>query len=107
MVLSKDGKTKTFLVHRLVAEAFIPNPQQLTQVNHKDENGHNNYVQNLEWVDAKYNANYGTRNKRIGDNQKGKFVPKGEDNPNYGMKRSKTSRDKMRQSALRRWLNAK
>ena len=107
VVLSKNGKTKTFLVHRLVAEAFIPNPENKPQINHKDENGHNNNVQNLEWVDAKYNSNYGTRNKRIGESQKGKYVPKGKDNPSYGLKRSAESREKMRQSALRRWAKCR
>ena len=65
ILLSKNGKRKWFFIHRLVAEAFIPNPDNLLQVNHKDENKLNNNVENLEWCDAKYNSNYGTRNKRI------------------------------------------
>ena len=63
--LWKNGKSKTYSVHRLVAEAFILNPDNLPQVNHKDENPLNNVVSNLEWVSAKYNCNYGTRNERI------------------------------------------
>lgn len=62
--LNKDGIGKHFLVHRLVAEAFLPNPQKLPQVNHKDENKTNNRVDNIEWCDAKYNSNYGERTKK-------------------------------------------
>lgn len=64
--LSKDGKVTTCLVHRLVAQAFIPNPNNLPQVNHKDENRENNNVDNLEWCTAEYNTNYGTRALRQG-----------------------------------------
>ncbi|MBQ1581316.1 MAG: HNH endonuclease [Prevotella sp.] len=63
--LYKDGKCATPKVHKLVAMAFIPNPDNLPQVNHKDEDSLNNCVNNLEWCTAKYNANYGTRNKRM------------------------------------------
>ena len=62
--LSKHCEETRRLVHRLVAEAFINNPDNLPEVNHKDENTMNNKVENLEWCTSKYNANYGTRNKR-------------------------------------------
>ena len=63
--LHKDGVNKFYSVHRLVAKAFIPNPNNLPQVNHKDENKQNNCVENLEWCTAKYNVNYGTAIERL------------------------------------------
>ena len=63
--LCKNGKVKNFKVHRLVAQAFISNTNNYPQGNHKDENPSNNFVNNLEWCDAKYNSNYGTRTKRV------------------------------------------
>lgn len=63
------GERKDYLVHRLVAEYFIPNPLNFPQVNHKDENKLNNSVDNLEWCTSKYNVNYGkgstARNQRV------------------------------------------
>ena len=63
--LCKDGKVKNYLIHRLVAEAYIPNQNNLSDVNHLDENPLHNYINNLEWTTHKENMNYGTRNKRI------------------------------------------
>lgn len=77
--LCKNGKQKTRTVHRLVAIAFIPNPLNLPEVNHKDENKENNFVwvnddgtidlekSNLEWVTAKQNSNHGSRNQRVAE----------------------------------------
>lgn len=55
---------KRFLIHRLVANAYIPNPNHYPQINHKDENPKNNHVNNLEWCTARYNMNYGEGAKR-------------------------------------------
>lgn len=63
--LCQNGQKKTCRLHRLVAEAFISNPMGLPQINHRNENTTDNRASNLEWCDAKYNANYGTRNERI------------------------------------------
>ena len=65
--LSKNGKVKSYYVHVLVAEAFIPNPDNLPEVNHIDENKMNNKVDNLEWCDHNYNSNHGTRAERISE----------------------------------------
>ena len=64
--LYKDGIRSQILVHRLVAQAFVPNPYSYTIVNHKDENKENNCADNLEWCTQKYNMNYGTVQKKIG-----------------------------------------
>lgn len=56
--LWKDGKVKCYKVHRLVANAFLPNPNNLTEVNHKDEDKTNNKVSNLEWMTHRDNKRY-------------------------------------------------
>ena len=67
VILCKDGKTKLRRMHRLVAEAFIPNPNNFPQVNHMDECKENNYFGNLEWCTHKYNLSYGTRTRRMAE----------------------------------------
>lgn len=79
LTLYDKNKCKTHTIHKLVAQAFIPNPQNLFQINHKDENKQNNNVSNLEWCTQKYNINYGTRNERISKpiiqfSKDGKFI---------------------------------
>lgn len=65
--LSKNRKQKWYLVHRLVAKAFIPNPLNLPDCNHRSEMKTENFVENLEWCDRKYNINYGSRNKIVAE----------------------------------------
>lgn len=85
VVLCKNGKRKTCLVHRITAEAFLEIPEELKhlkgtrylQVNHKDENKLNNNTENLEWCSAKYNSNFGTRNEKVAEkNTNGKLSKK-------------------------------
>lgn len=72
--LYKDGIGKKIFVHRLVAKAFISNPNNLPEVNHIDENKKNNNVNNLEWCNSKYNSNYGTRLFRKAESKKKKVL---------------------------------
>lgn len=70
----KDHNKKQYRIHQLVAKAFIPNPNNLPMINHKNEIKNDNRVENLEWCTAQHNASYGTCPKRISDKMKG--VPK-------------------------------
>ena len=86
MLYGKSPFKKFVPVHRLVAMAFISNPKNYSQVNHKDEDKRNNDVSNLEWCTCLYNNNYGTRNTRMAltrtgvkrpymiRNEKGQFI---------------------------------
>ena len=60
VLLYKDQKAKAYHIHRLVAKAFIPNPNNYPEINHIDENNKNNATDNLEWCDHLYNMRYGT-----------------------------------------------
>ena len=62
--LWKDGKVKTYSLHRLVAEAFIPNPENLPQVDHIDGNKMHNFLNNLQWITNRDNVRKG-RNKPV------------------------------------------
>ena len=69
--LCKDGKCYTKYIHRLVAEAFIPNPNDLPFINHKDEDGTNNLIDNLEWCTPQYNTTYRDAHKKRGKKLRG------------------------------------
>ncbi len=74
VILCKNGQKKEYRVHRLVANAFIPNPLNYPQINHKDENKLNNKVENLEWCNNQYNKRYSCAKKVVGINPKDDFI---------------------------------
>lgn len=84
-----NGKLTNFFVHRLVAEAFIPNPNNLPEVNHKSEIKTQNNVENLEWCDRKYNANWGTMKSRLSKKRCG------DKNPFYGKQHTNETKQKL------------
>lgn len=67
LTLTKDKKKKTVLLHKLVADAFLENPDNLPIINHKDENKSNNNLSNIEWCTIPYNNSYGTRLERLSE----------------------------------------
>ena len=71
VALTKNGKTKQEYVHRIVASTFIPNPDNLPVVNHKDEDKTNNFVDNLEWCTVSYNNTYGEKTKKQAEKIRG------------------------------------
>lgn len=101
--LRNNQQYKTVLAHRLVAETFIQNPNNLPCVNHKDENPQNNCVNNLEWCTYEYNDNYGNRNQKISESRKGmKFTDEHIENMRKAGKRrvNNAFKEKMRQVHL-------
>lgn len=88
-----NGKRSFMMNHRLVAMAFLENPHNYPQVNHKDEDTHNNNVENLEWCTAKYNSNYGTHKEKL----KQRMI---ENNHFKGQHHSEEAKQKMRMAKL-------
>lgn len=99
--LCKNGTAKRFLVHRLVAVAFLPNPDNLPWINHKDLNGLNNCVDNLEWCDPPYNNSYADRVERARETLK--VVMRGKTYP----QRSAEARHNISEGAKRGWIKRK
>lgn len=74
VALYKNGLQKHALIHRLVALAFLPNPNNYPEVNHRDEDKTNNAVENLEWCTRKYNANYSLAKPILQFDLQGNFI---------------------------------
>jgi hypothetical protein len=74
ITLKRDGRVKSYGVHRRVAMAFVPGYFEGAEVNHKDEDPGNNYADNLEWVTSKQNCNYGKRNEKLNKSRWRKVV---------------------------------
>lgn len=91
--LYKNKKRYYKTIHRIVAETFIPNPQHLPEINHKDENPGNNNIENLEWCDRIYNANYGTLKQR--QRERGLFH-----NPFQGKHHTLKTKEKIRKKKI-------
>lgn len=103
------GERKTYRVHRLVAKAFIPNPDNYPCINHIDETRDNNSVSNLEWCTYKYNSNYGQCRENIRKARTGQKATEEtraklrkakskENHPMWGKKHSEETKTKMRKS---------
>lgn len=93
VILSKDLKTKSFYVHRLVAESFIENKENKKYVNHKDGNRSNNCVENLEWVTASENLLYAYR--VLGYKKTNKSIEKAKETRNKNYKMSEETKRKI------------
>lgn len=96
VILCKNGKRKSFLVHRLVAKCFLEPIKGKDIINHIDENPSNNHVDNLEFCTHEYNMNYGTIKERKSEKMKGKMS--GENNPMYGKQHTEETKKKMSES---------
>lgn len=95
--LHKDKKQKRFDIHRLVAKAFVPNPNNLPVVMHIDDNPKNNNVKNLKWGTQKENCNSGAHNQKLSQSMMGKC---GELNNFYGKKHTDETKEKIRQNRI-------
>lgn len=107
VLLYLNNKMKYFVVHKLVALAFIPNdnPIEKTEINHLDENPSNNHVSNICWCNRYENINYGTRNERVSEKMKEYYKDK-ENHPMYGKHRTEETKQKISESQKGKKLSA-
>ena len=109
--LCNNGKIHQIKIHRLVAQAFLLNPDNLPQVNHLDEDKTNNSVDNLEWCTVKYNNNYGTRTIRAKEtaikNGYWTGLRSGLSKKEYNQKYYQDNRDKFREYRHQYYLKKK
>ena len=100
--LCKNNKAVTFLVHRLVAQAFVPNPNNYTCINHKDEDKHNNRADNLEWCTYEYNNLYSDVVRRSANSRRGvKLSPQHRQALSVSLKKSGRKRAEKRRDTMR------
>lgn len=107
VILYKNHTRKLQRVHRLVAQAFIPNENKLPIINHKDENPQNNNVDNLEWCTNQYNLNYGSSRSKISKSHMKKLVqisPSGEIVRRFNSVTEAMTELKVSKSTITRWL---
>lgn len=107
VTLYKDKAKKLNRVHRLVAQAFIPNDEDLPVVNHKDEYKLNNCVENLEWCTGEYNINYGSARAKISQSHMKKLVqisPSGEIVKTFSSVSEAIDELNVSKSTITRWL---
>lgn len=109
--LCYNGKIHQIKIHRLVAQAFLSNPDNLPYVNHKDEVKTNNSVDNLEWCDVKYNNNYGSRKDKARDtaikNGYWTGLRSGLSKKEYNQKYYQDNKDKLREYHRQYYLKKK
>lgn len=106
VMLYENGEKKNYYVHRLIAEAEIPNPEGKSQINHKNEIKTDNRACNLEWVTAKENNNYGTRKAQTSERLKGNKNGLG-NKSNLGRNFSEEHRKKISEANKKYWANKK